>query len=721
MSDVIDDDQAALDAALAESDQAALDSALAGGEAAPVEERSSKASADQEFAPKRETSPTDYVKAVGYGAGKGLTLGGVDEISGALGGVLGAGTRSITSALQNDPVVSPVVLAAVRKAFPAFANVPDAVINAVIEGAGGETFRRLTGSDPETNPKSFSGPVQAGLTGANAFTDATRQELEQTKEAAPKTFLAGELGGALALGLPGAADKMAAGATGAAISAAERSALAAAAKKAAVAAASKQGAAIGGASGFLNSEGGLDLEGIGNRLSSVPLASLFGGGIGAGVSGLANYAAPAIRNFAESLAARASLGKHLRDIVPDMASLKEYGKFALDNDLIRYFSGPAGIAKRAKSLYESTYPAMNQAFNEAELASPAGLQAEPMMREMVDAAAGGKPYNLDLGQFSGALGITRNMLADAIREGAERNPNVIKRGASDVVGNVSGAFMPAVARITPEEINSVANEAAGSAVTRQALRPSQPIDAPNEFLQSIVSRAMNRSQPELSREVSNVIGGVTAPNELRSFQWNRGKDIKHSLYNNVKWGNFKDAPSESGGNARAAAGAANSELERQIQGVISPDTFAALKGANKTYGMARDIEGASASNAMETAGVGPLDILAPIGAYAAARGLGGSAMSSFIPPLAVAAISRGAKPLLASTGARAADQLSGLLARSSEPLQTMLPALEEGAGSLFATGGDAQRDAFEEFKRSLDPVGRSALGAKAFVESQFGQ
>ena len=689
MRSVIDDDQAALDAALAESDQAALDAALA----APSQPPAKDVIAD--FAPQKPKAElSDHLRAIASGVGSGASYGGDDELAGALGGVLGEATRSLTTGLQVSPVV-----AAVKKAFPSFAQLPDSVVNAMIEGSGGEIFRRLTGADPETNPKAFADLSSAAKTGANAFTDAVRDEAKRSQELTPGTHALSTLAGAFAApaplkGVPGEGFNL--------VKSLGR------------------GGTVAGTAGFLSSEGGLDWEGIKNRLKAVPAAATIGAALDSAIGKTVSVAPGALKRGAEYLAAKASIGDFLDKLAQSVEDVHDYGRFALDKGLLSYFGGPASIAKRAQALAQSTLPGMKAAFGEADRVAPQGMQVEPVINEMVSAAVGNKPYNLQKGQFAGALGITKNFLADTMREAIERDPNILKNASSDVVGNVSEAFMPAASQFTPEAINNAANSSAQRYVTRMALRSSQPTDAPNEALQRIVGPVLRENQPELGRELANEVANLTAPNAMRSAPWSRAPDLRASTYDNVNWGDFQNAPSQAGGNARASAGAMRRELERQLQPVVPPELFNEMKAANSTYGMARDIAGASGANAVKTAtAAAPLQMVAAALGYGIPSAMGAGAYS-FLPPLALAAGSRALRPVLASAGAKGSDQLAKLIEAAGGPVAAAAPALEQGAGRLMSNEAPGEEeDAFETLRRSMDSAGRSALGAKAFVDSQL--
>lgn len=128
------------------------------------------------------------------GAGQGLSLGFADELSGLVGGGVGALSRAGVALLK-----TPLGRQAIRARLGAKANgLPDAAIDAITDSAADQSAFEVLG----TKPRAQGGK---GLEGAtySASRDAARSDNDEAERANPGTYGAAEFVGGIAAPVPG--------------------------------------------------------------------------------------------------------------------------------------------------------------------------------------------------------------------------------------------------------------------------------------------------------------------------------------------------------------------------------------------------------------------------------------------------------------------------------------------------------------------------------------
>jgi len=298
--------------------------------------------------PRAQPMPeSNELGAAGFGFGQGASFGFSDELSGAVSGLVAGFTRAGLQATKN-----PVARAAVRQMLGR-EDLPDAAVDDVLERAASRSLYEVTGFGGPGEKRIPGNPDDAYSQAYLRARDEYRGDLDRAQAANPKSYLAGELAGAIASPGP----KAAKGATG--LAKAGQLAKAGAAYGAAA------GVGYGRAKGIEDPEQLLMEAGAGAGTGAVltPAAAIAG-----------DKAGRALRNLSrdqalKAMGLRGGISSQLADRgYETVDQARELGQAALDMELIRPFRSVSDVAERAGFAKQVQGSRIEQALADADAA-----------------------------------------------------------------------------------------------------------------------------------------------------------------------------------------------------------------------------------------------------------------------------------------------------------------------------------------------------------------
>lgn len=415
--------------------------------------------------------------------------------------------------------------------------------------------------------------------------------------------------------------------------------------------AAKKAATLGAVGGLGSSEAGY----LGGVVADTTMGGLFGALLGAGGKAVANkmQSAPAVlreasdNNALKALGARGGIANAMRDMGYESAEeARELGREALKRGVVTPWASKDVIRKRAQAMGERAGESIGEVVDSADEAAAAALKAQQ---------AASTPAN-----------VTK-----------------LKNLPQDVAGDAV------------ESVDDIADEAV-DAVTQNA----KPFDyreaaiAANERIRNLDAQSLRASGPATA-----FIDDVLAQDHITPGKYLGARQLKTVAGKTVNWSD--EAPLAPSLKRKAVKGFTD-DFQRQIGEAVGEKQLSKLREANKTFGLASDMEALATEAATREAqnrSFGLIGTIMAVGAGSAIGGTKGVVAGMAVPLIEKVARERG-------PAAAAAYQ-----ARAANFLQKYGPKLEDaaqkGGVSLAATHYLLfQKD--PEYKRELEQLDAAA-------------